>query len=98
MIEIIVAIIAAAAVISGPILLSMYRMRRDNRSDHNRVVTSVEVLATQVAALTAMVVDSVSELRAHVKWEETRKYASHDDIIAVIQAIAEKDGAGDSRS
>jgi hypothetical protein len=93
-ITLIVSLIAATAVILGPILLYLVKIRHENslirhenRTDHAKVVTSVEVLATQVAALTALVVESSAQLKAHTKWEETQKYATADTVAQLIEVI-----------
>lgn len=79
-----VGLMAATAAVLGPILLYLIRLRHENHRDHGRVVMSVEVLAQQVAELTKLVVDSTAELRAHVKWEETKKYTTLDEIREVF--------------
>jgi hypothetical protein len=85
-----VAFIAATAVVLGPILLYLVKIRHENQVDHAKVVTSVDVLATQVAALTALVVESTSELKAHTKWEETQKYASQEQVAELIRALKDQ--------
>lgn len=93
-----VGLAASVAVVLGPILLYLVKlrhetkvMRMENHRDHGKVVNSVDHLTGQVTTLgdqmkvlTALVIDSVSELRAHVKWEETKKYTTMDDLREVM--------------
>lgn len=83
-------LVASSAVVLGPILLYLVRMKNENSLDHAKVTSSVDVLAAQVATLTGLVVESVSELKAHTKWEETQKYASPEHIERLIQAIKDQ--------
>lgn len=82
-----VGLIAASAVILGPILLYLVRLKHENAKDHGRVVTAVDVLTAQVATLTHLVTDSVAELRAHVKWEETKKYVTIEELSEAVQTV-----------
>lgn len=98
-ITLILGLVASAAVVLGPIMLYLIKlrhgqdtMRTENQADHAKVVTSVDVLATQVAALTALVVESTAELKAHTKWEESQKYATADTVASLIEAIREDKG------
>jgi hypothetical protein len=99
--SIIVALVAAngtvIAAIIAALLPSILKNRRDlkevrieNHTEHEKVTTSVDVLATQVAALMALVVESTSELKAHTKWEESQKYASPEHIERLISALKEQ--------
>jgi hypothetical protein len=98
---IIVATIAATATVSAavvPILLKsrseahndIKAFRAENHADHQKVDASVQLLAQQMSVLTQMVVDSVAELRAHTKWEESQKYASPEHIERLIRALKEQ--------
>lgn len=78
------------------------KTRLENRNDHARVVTSVETLdgtvrtlagtvdtlGRQVDTLTGLVVESVSELKAHTKWEESQKYATAEHVAMLVDAIS----------
>ena len=82
-----VSLIGAGALVLGPILLFLVKLRHENQLDHAKVVTSVDVLALQVAELTKLTVEATAELKAHTKWEETQKYASMDQIETLIQSV-----------
>lgn len=88
--------VVVAAILPGQIKSwrEQRKTRDENRADHNRVHVSVQSLqgsvaqlSEQVNTLTTLVIDSVSELRAHTKWEEGQKYASPDHIDRLIEAV-----------
>jgi hypothetical protein len=89
-VALVVGFMASSAVVLGPILLYLVKLKRENHADHARVVTSVEVLATQVAALTRLVVDSTAQLQAHTMWEESQKYATAETVAQLIEVIREE--------
>jgi hypothetical protein len=98
---IIVATISAVAVMFGPILLYLVKIRHEghergvqNEIEHGKVTSAVDTLAVQVAALTQLVVEATSELKAHTKWEESQKYASPADIERLIAAVRERPESG----
>jgi flagellar motor component MotA len=88
-VTLIVGLVASTAAVLGPILLYLVKIRHENQVDHAKVVTSVDVLAVQVATLTRLVVDSTSQLKAHTMWEESQKYASPEHIRQLIDAVRE---------
>jgi hypothetical protein len=92
---IVVAVIAGTATVTAAVIATLLpfilKMRRENHKDHAQVVTSVDLLAGQVAGLMQQIIEVNSELRAHIKWEENSKYASRDDIQSILDAVADRD-------
>lgn len=91
-------LVGSSAVVLGPILLYLVKMKAEggealdrvkteNSKDHAKVGASVDVLAMQVAELTKLTVEATAELKAHTKWEESQKYASMDQIEKLIQSV-----------
>jgi hypothetical protein len=74
--------------------------RRENRVDHSKVVSHVDVLAAtvdalagQVSTLTNLVIETASDLKAHTKWEEGQKYVSPEHIEQLIHVISKAEEA-----
>lgn len=86
-ITLILGLIASSAVVLGPILLYLVKIRHDNQVDHAAVTAGQESMIAQLVGLQAMIVETAAELRAHTKWEESQKYASMEQIEHLIRAV-----------
>ena len=78
-VPLLIAFMGGTATVSATVLPMLIRMRTENHSDHNRVIEALTKLTTQVAVLER-------DLQHHVKWEESQKYLSGEEIKLLVSS------------
>lgn len=76
-VTLIVAFMGGTATVSAAVIPQLIRMRKENRADHSRVVEALVSLTAQVAVLER-------DLAHHVRWEESQKYMTPEDLKALV--------------
>lgn len=83
-VPLVIAFMGGTATVSAAALPTLIKMRRENREDHNRVIDALMSLTTQVAVLER-------DLQHHVKWEESQKYLTGDEIKVLVTSAHRQD-------